>query len=423
MESLQLPTSVDQELTAYLVELEKAIPQKVCTTRIESSHGYGKDVLVSRNPTLEMLPTSALRILQQTRVGFQMDESSSSSRSLVQDNKCSSVVLGCPGNTKDVLQQERMGRNLSGALEKVSRRLAQNREAARKSRLKKKAYIQQLECCKTKLQQLEHNLLQANSQVLFLGRGANPSGCLTSRAALFDMEYGWWLKENHQQLEELRGGLQARLSDDDLRMTVDACIANYQDLFRLKAIVVKADVFHLLAGQWRTPAERCFLWVGGFRPSELLKMIMAAVDSVTEQQLMGICSLQLSVEQAEEELSRDLEQLLRSLTETLVGNSKLGEDEVNNASCFVGQMSVALFKLTNLEGFVIQADKLRQQTLHHLCRTLTVRQAARCFLAIGEYSRRWRALSSLWASRPRRDDYAEGQQMLHQSLNNRFPPY
>ncbi|KAL0417598.1 UNVERIFIED_CONTAM: Transcription factor TGA9, partial [Sesamum radiatum] len=47
------------------------------------------------------------------------------------------------------------------------------------------------------------------------------------------------------------------------------------------------------------------------------------------------------------------------------------------------------------------ADNLRQQTLHQLRRILTVRQAARCFLVIGEYYGRLRALSSLWASRPR----------------------
>jgi transcription factor TGA len=48
-----------------------------------------------------------------------------------------------------------------------------------------------------------------------------------------------------------------------------------------------------------------------------------------------------------------------------------------------------------------QADNLRQQTLHQMHRILTVRQAARYFLAIGEYQNRLHALSSLWTSRPR----------------------
>jgi len=51
--------------------------------------------------------------------------------------------------------------------------------------------------------------------------------------------------------------------------------------------------------------------------------------------------------------------------------------------------------------YELKADNLRQQTLHQLCRLLTVRQAARCFIVIGEYYGRLRALSSLWASRPR----------------------
>ncbi|GJR46217.1 bZIP transcription factor TGA10 isoform X1 [Tanacetum coccineum] len=45
------------------------------------------------------------------------------------------------------------------------RRLAQNREAARKSRLRKKAYVQQLESSRMKLTQLEQELQQAKNQV------------------------------------------------------------------------------------------------------------------------------------------------------------------------------------------------------------------------------------------------------------------
>ncbi|KAH9317371.1 hypothetical protein KI387_019140, partial [Taxus chinensis] len=67
----------------------------------------------------------------------------------------------------------------------------------------------------------------------------------------------------------------------------------------------------------------------------------------------------------------------------------------------MGQMAIAMGKLANLEGFVRQADNLRQQTLHQLHRLLTTRQAARCLLSIGEYFTRLRALSSLWSARPR----------------------
>jgi len=64
----------------------------------------------------------------------------------------------------------------------------------------------------------------------------------------------------------------AHASDNDLRVIVDSIMAHYDEIFRLKSIAAKADVFHMLSGMWTTPAERCFLWLGGFRSSELLKV-------------------------------------------------------------------------------------------------------------------------------------------------------
>ncbi|KAK8463995.1 hypothetical protein PHAVU_011G093700 [Phaseolus vulgaris] len=274
---------------------------------------------------------------------------------------------------------------------KTLRRLAQNREAARKSRLRKKAYVQQLESSRLKLTHLEQDLQRARSQGVFMGCGG-AGGSISSGAAMFDMEYARWLEDDHRHMAELRTGLQAPLSDGELRVIVDGYLSHYDEVFRLKGVAAKTDVFHLINGMWTSPAERCFLWIGGFRPSELITMLMQQLEPLAEQQFMGICGLRHSSLQAEEALTQGLEQLQQSLVDTIAGGS-LADG--------VQQMVAAMAKLANLEGFVGQADNLRQQTLHQLCRLLTVRQAARCFVVIGEYYGRLRALSSLWASRPR----------------------
>lgn len=62
---------------------------------------------------------------------------------------------------------------------KTERRLAQNREAAKKSRLRKKAYVQNLETSRVRLQQMEQELQRARSQGTFLG-GCSGSGDLSS---------------------------------------------------------------------------------------------------------------------------------------------------------------------------------------------------------------------------------------------------
>lgn len=91
-------------------------------------------------------------------------------------------------------------------------------------------------------------------------------------SAVFDTDYARWLDDDHGHMSELRTALQAHLSDGDLRLIVDGYIAHYDEIFRLKQDAVKSDVFHLITGMWATPAERCFLWIGGFRPSDLIKV-------------------------------------------------------------------------------------------------------------------------------------------------------
>ncbi|KAK3166031.1 hypothetical protein QOZ80_1AG0040650 [Eleusine coracana subsp. coracana] len=307
---------------------------------------------------------------------------------------------------------------------KTERRLAQNREAARKSRLRKKAYVQQLETSRIRLQQVEHELQRARSQGLFVG-GCSAAGDMSSGAAMFDMEYARWLDDDSKRLAELRGGLQAHLLDGNLGLIVEECMQHYDELFQLKAELARSDVFHLLTGNWATPAERCFFWMGGFRPSELLKILTPQLDPLTDQQMMGICNLQQSSEQAEEALAQGLHQLHQSLADTVAAGAL---NDGAAAPNYMSIMAIALEKLASLESFYQQADNLRQETLHQMRRILTTRQAARCFLSIGEYYRRLRALSNLWASRPRENfngtesisPTATELQVMHQQHQNQF---
>ena len=99
-----------------------------------------------------------------------------------------------------------------------------------------------------------------NSKLVFAG------------ALTFDLEYTRWLEEQNKQINELRTAVNAHASDSDLRLIVDGIMGHYDEIFKVKGAAAKADVFHILSGMWKTPAERCFMWLGGFRPSELLKV-------------------------------------------------------------------------------------------------------------------------------------------------------
>uniref|UniRef100_M4CNX6 DOG1 domain-containing protein n=1 Tax=Brassica campestris TaxID=3711 RepID=M4CNX6_BRACM len=279
-----------------------------------------------------------------------------------------------------------------------------------------KAYVQQLESCRIKLSQLEQEIQRARSQGVFFGgsliggdqqQGGLPTGPgnTSSEAAVFDMEYTRWLEEQQRLLTELRMATQEHLAENELRMFVDNCLAHHDHLINLKAMVAKTDVFHLISGAWKTPAERCFLWMGGFRPSEIIKVIVNQIEQLTEQQIVGICGLQQSTHEAEEALSQGLEALNQSLSDSIVSDSlsPASAQFPPHLSNFMSHMSLALNKLSALEGFVLQADNLRHQTIHRLNQLLTTRQEARCILAVAEYFHRLQALSSLWLARPRQD--------------------
>ncbi|XP_020106578.1 transcription factor TGA2.2-like isoform X2 [Ananas comosus] len=451
----------DQDGAAYFGELEEALMQGVVGIR---GDGERKSFFTTRPPTLDIFPSWPMRFHQTPKGNAQSAEStdsgsahhtishlesaespgssrmaSSELRQQQQQQQGLVVTSASPrSSTGEAVTyphrtQEKKSAGSSGEKDgkildsKTLRRLAQNREAARKSRLRKKAYVQQLESSRIKLAQLEQDLQRARSQGLILG-GSSAGGNISSGAAIFDMEYARWLDENYKHMTELRGVLQTHLTDGELRVIVDGCLTHYDEIFRLKGIAAKSDVFHLITGMWKTPAERCFLWMGGFRPSELLKILIPQLDPLTDQQLVGICNLQQSSQQAEEALSQGLEQLHQSLSETVASGSLIECIDVGN---YMGHMAIALEKLANLEGFVRQADNLRQQTVHQLHRILTIRQAARCLLAIGEYHSRFRALSSLWATRPREtlvpDDSncnaAAELQIIHQPAQSHFSAF
>ncbi|KAK4772870.1 hypothetical protein SAY87_027889 [Trapa incisa] len=96
---------------------------------------------------------------------------------------------------------------------KTLRRLVLNREASRKSRLRKKAYIQQLESSRIKLTQLEQELQRDKSQGLVIGGGNRTAteegfpvgmGSISSDAAQFDINYTKWLEDHRCLMWELR---------------------------------------------------------------------------------------------------------------------------------------------------------------------------------------------------------------------------
>ncbi|XP_047325716.1 transcription factor TGA1-like isoform X2 [Impatiens glandulifera] len=280
--------------------------------------------------------------------------------------------------------------------DKALRRLAQNREAARKSRMRKKVYVQQLETSRLKLIELEQELERVKQRGQYMCNAVDASyqgysAPLNSGIIAFEVEYGRWVDEQNKQINELRDALNSNTADIKLQILVDGGLKHYYNLFRMKENAAKSDVFYIMSGVWKTPAERFFLWIGGYRPSELLIKVLLPHLELLEQQRAHICSLAQSCQQAEDALTQGMDRLQATLVEA-VAAGRFGEGS------YLPQVSTAVERLKALLGFVNQADHIRQETLQQTSHILTTRQAAQALLTLGEYCQRLRALSSLWTN-------------------------
>lgn len=303
---------------------------------------------------------------------------------------------------------------------KKERRLAQNREAARKSRLRKKAYIQNLETSKMKLARMEQEIRRVRQQQQALyAAGASTShpglplpSSFDPVVAAFEIDHARWVEEQSRQTRELRAALQQNHPDAPeprLRALAEAGLAHYDRMFLAKAAAARRDVFFVMSGAWRPAAERFFLWIAGFRPSDLLTVLAPQLEPLAEEQRAKVARLRQTARQAEDALSQGLDKLQQSLADSLLLSATDQEDEegfddgggAGSYSYVARRMGGAMRRLEELAGFVEQADHLRQETLRNMYRILTPRQAAVGLLALGDYSQRLHALSTLWAARPR----------------------
>lgn len=93
------------------------------------------------------------------------------------------------------------------------------------------------------------------------------------------------------------------------------------------------------------------------------------LEPFTEQQLIGICNLQQSSQQAEDALSQGMEALQQLLVDTLSSTS-LGPTGSGNVADYMGQMAIAMRQLATLESFLHQVtNRPLFKVLYNTCST------------------------------------------------------
>ncbi|KAJ0625393.1 putative transcription factor TGA like domain-containing protein [Helianthus annuus] len=172
----------------------------------------------------------------------------------------------------------------------------------------------------------------------------------TTRASgivVFEKKYDQWVVEQHKKESELATILQTDASDMELRVFVDGIVNHYQVLFQMKADAAKTDTFNLLYGSWKSPVERLFQWLGGFRPSEVLYILMPRFEPLTDTQVVNLSRLRHTCRQAEDALTQGLDKLEQTLAQSVTIN-------ITEGGNYDTHMSSMIEVAASLENFLNQ---------------------------------------------------------------------
>lgn len=250
--------------------------------------------------------------------------------------------------------------------------------------------------------------------------------------------YTSWVNTQEELVKNLQEALESDMRQPELLKEVKKVTEHYRIYYKAKQNASHQDVLQTVTAPWRSPLEKAFLWLGGWRPSLAFQLVYAlagqqieaelaefleGVDtptfaSLTSLQLSQVSELQTATNKLEENLSNDMAMLQQSFADQPLlslaqahhmvqlqeggggtgsplddgplhgdGDSSNGSDDGDHGSDGDEQdnMDSAMQdKLTSLQEIAMQADSLRITTLQKVLDILDTYQKAQYLISAGK---------------------------------------
>lgn len=96
---------------------------------------------------------------------------------------------------------------------------------------------------------------------------------------------GWFVRQE-QYLDELLSVQQSshESQEDDFKDLLTRVLSHYQHYFEEKARVAQRDIFLVFSPTWLSPFENATLWITGFKPGFVLKLVCNSVEDLSPEQ-------------------------------------------------------------------------------------------------------------------------------------------
>ncbi|GMI82748.1 hypothetical protein like AT1G58330 [Hibiscus trionum] len=218
---------------------------------------------------------------------------------------------------------------------------------------------------------------------------SNDSSIAQNFASFFN---GWLVRQErfHERL------VQALRSQDEVGIQqqeslILQVLSHYEQYLVEKTIAARKQVLLFYSPPWLTSFEKALLWVGGFNPFLLFKLLANSATELTPEQEEAIERLKCETRREERELTQDWARIQESLAAFPLLDlvRRYGgriEGELSELESAMDTMKVAMVRALE------RADKLRRSTVRKLLQTLSPVQTVKFLAASAEFQltvRKW----------------------------------
>ncbi|XP_071731614.1 transcription factor TGA2.1-like [Rutidosis leptorrhynchoides] len=204
--------------------------------------------------------------------------------------------------------------------------------------------------------------------------------------------YNVWYCEHNNLIQSIHKALITNYKDSDIIPILNNVMDHFKHLFYVNNIAAKRDALNIIYGVWMKPTERCIMWVGGFRPSDILKLINTHVY-LTDLQSKNINELQSSTIHQERKISNTIANVEQKLAVRLVSDGFKDKGDGLALTNYIAHISQSMGNFHAMETYLHQADQLRLNILSNLQQMLTTKQFAESLLCINAYFKRIEAIN------------------------------
>ncbi|KAK9126691.1 hypothetical protein Scep_015537 [Stephania cephalantha] len=233
----------------------------------------------------------------------------------------------------------------------------------------------------------------------------NTSWNSSSFPAFFE---GWLVRQEHY-LDELLSAQDSFADEDgesqqeEVRGLISRVLSHYQQYYQAKALAARNDVFHVFSPSWFSTLERSFLWIGGFKPGLVFRLLGSAVGGdMGSEQLMLIERLKGETRAAEKELEEEMASVQESVAAPPLVEMARRAGRLVDRERRSGADNVLESLRRSAQVLVESADHLRAMTTSKVIEVLSPAQGVRLLAAAAQLQLRIRMWGAQRDGRPPR---------------------